>query len=106
MKRIPELDGLRGIAAVAIVLYHLWFLDIVMMGTAVNLFFVLSGYLITAIILRNGHSEGFLKNFYMRRGLRIWPIYYLTLFLLVAARAWLPQPGSLAGLPYYLTYTL
>ncbi len=105
MKRIPELDGLRGVASVAIVLFHLWFVQASWLGTAVDLFFVLSGYLITAIILKNLNAPGFLVNFSMRRGLRIWPIYYLSLFGLLAFRRWLPDPGTVEDLPYYLTYT-
>src|SRR5262249_12621797 len=69
------------------------------------LFFVLSGYLITNIILKYEESPHFIMSFYARRGLRIWPIYFLLLFVLVAVNCFLPHPYSLAGLPYYLTYT-
>ncbi len=51
MQRVKELDSIRGLAAVAIVIYHLWFPAIGVFGLAVDLFFVLSGYLITTIIL-------------------------------------------------------
>ncbi len=105
MRRIPELDALRGLAAMAIVAFHLNPIALFPGWTGVDLFFVLSGYLITGIILRHGQTRGFLATFYMRRGLRIWPIYYLTLFVLVAVNRYLPRPESLAGLPYYLTYT-
>lgn len=73
--------------------------------TGVDLFFVLSGYLITGIILKHGETKGFLKAFYVRRGLRIWPIYYLTLAALVLVNPYLPRPYSLESVPYYLTYT-
>ena len=43
MKRIKELDSIRGLAALVIVFYHLWFQNIGILGTAVDLFFVLSG---------------------------------------------------------------
>lgn len=105
MKRIPELDSLRGIAAIAIVVFHLNPQAFYPGWTGVDLFFVLSGYLITGIILKHGETKGFLMNFYARRGLRIWPIYYLTLFFLIAINRFLPQPESLASVPYYLTYT-
>lgn len=101
MKRIPELDGLRGIAALAVVVYHLDNRWLPWGWAAVDLFFVLSGYLITGIILRGGGGKGgeagFLKTFHVRRGLRIWPIYYLT----IAALAWTAPVGSLG---YFLTY--
>jgi peptidoglycan/LPS O-acetylase OafA/YrhL len=105
MKRIKELDSIRGLAALVIVFYHLWFQNIGILGSAVDLFFVLSGYLITTIILANAFSERFLFSFYMRRGLRIWPIYYLTLLAMVLIYPYLPRCGNLSDLPYYLTFT-
>lgn len=103
--RITELDGLRGLAAVTVVLFH-WAPKRFPGGwAAVDLFFVLSGYLITAIILRNGERPGFLKTFYLRRGFRIWPIYYLTVCFVAAMRLVLPKRVRWAGLPYTLTYT-
>ncbi len=70
-----------------------------------DLFFVLSGYLITAIVLDHGDSPRFLGVFYVRRGLRIWPIYYLVLGVLVAINGRIPRPEPLGSVPYYLTYT-
>jgi peptidoglycan/LPS O-acetylase OafA/YrhL len=105
MQRVKELDSIRGLASVAIVVYHLWLINIALLGAAVDLFFVLSGYLITSILLSHPPSERFLLAFYARRGLRIWPIYYLSLLALVAINRWTPRPGSLDGLPYFLTFT-
>jgi peptidoglycan/LPS O-acetylase OafA/YrhL len=104
MRRVPELDSLRGLASLLVVLYHSGFAA-EGGGFAVDLFFVLSGYLITRIILANGDRRGFLTAFYVRRGLRIWPIYYLTILVLVLAWPLLERPCVLEGLPYYLTYT-
>ena len=56
MQRVKELDSIRGLAALAIVVYHLWFPGSASSGLAVDLFFVLSGYLITTIILDNAHG--------------------------------------------------
>ena len=89
---IPAFDGLRGIAILAVVLYHCHprlegtFLEkfIVWGWSGVSLFFVLSGFLITGIILDSGASPRFYSNFYARRFLRIWPVYWLLLFLYYA----------------------
>ena len=105
MQRVKELDSIRGLAAIAIVVYHLWFIKITVLGAAVDLFFVLSGYLITSILLSNPPSERFLFSFYVRRGLRIWPIYYLALLALVVLNPYVAQPGPLDALPYYLSFS-
>jgi peptidoglycan/LPS O-acetylase OafA/YrhL len=105
MQRVKELDSLRGLAALVIVLYHLWFERFGILGASVDLFFVLSGYLITKIILSNTLTTHFLVTFYVRRGLRIWPIYYLLLLVLVVALPMVPSAGTLDDLPYYLTFT-
>lgn len=103
--RVPELDALRGLACLVILLYHFKPRAMPFGWAAVDLFFVLSGYLITGIILKYRDSRGFLFNFYARRGLRIWPIYYLTVLAIAALGPFLPKPTNMAGLPYYLTYT-
>jgi peptidoglycan/LPS O-acetylase OafA/YrhL len=105
MQRVKELDSIRGLAALAIVFFHLWFDRFGILGSAVDLFFVLSGYLITTIILNNALTDRFLLTFYVRRGLRIWPIYYLVLLALICFYPLLPTKETLGELPYYLTFT-
>jgi peptidoglycan/LPS O-acetylase OafA/YrhL len=86
---IPALDGLRGIAVSLVVFYHChtklgggWLSHFAEYGWAgVNLFFVLSGFLITGIILEGREDAHFFRNFYARRALRIWPVYVLLLLL-------------------------
>ncbi len=105
MRRMTELDAVRGLAAVVIVVYHLWFPHSGLLGTAVDLFFVMSGYLITSIILKQGDQPGFLVAFYMRRSLRIWPIYYLSLIVFLAINSTLATPYPTNGLLWFMTYT-
>lgn len=83
----PQLDALRAIAVSSVLVSHL----LVPNGAAhhgVRLFFVISGFLITGILLRQRDSEAQsfwqkAQTFYVRRSIRIWPTYYLV--LLVAA---------------------
>jgi peptidoglycan/LPS O-acetylase OafA/YrhL len=104
-RRVVELDGLRGLACLAILVYHFRPPLVPYGWSSVDLFFVLSGYLITTILIRHEGSPCLLRNFYVRRGLRIWPVYYVTIFTLVIVGPWLPRPSDWSGLGYYLTYT-
>ncbi len=97
---IPQLDGIRGIAVLVVMLQHVWghwstlFRAGILEGVikrgwiSVDLFFVLSGYLITGILLRgSGDRKSILKNFYLRRAVRIWPLYFTLLaFVFLATR--------------------
>lgn len=80
----PGLDALRGLAVLSVVFFHFFpnvaFLSWGWMG--VDLFFVLSGFLITSILLRPAEiNAAFLKHFYARRFLRIVPLCYTLLLL-------------------------
>lgn len=89
--RIPALDGVRGMAALMVLFCHFWFWDVwkgywwyevVHSGwLGVDLFFVLSGFLITGILLDSRDKAGYFKNFYWRRILRIFPLYYFAILL-------------------------
>jgi peptidoglycan/LPS O-acetylase OafA/YrhL len=105
LPRVRELDAIRGVAALAVVAYHLYPATFAWGRTGVDLFFVLSGYLITQILLRHQGSGRLLGAFYARRGLRIWPIYYLALLACVALNRLLERPSPVDGLIYYLTFT-
>jgi peptidoglycan/LPS O-acetylase OafA/YrhL len=119
-QRSPELDGIRGIAILAVLLTHCtplirpapashFVIALLTPGWAgVELFFVLSGFLITGILLRTKEASNYFRSFYARRFLRIFPIYYLTLssILLISTlspwmRSMLPS-SALQRAPYYL----
>jgi len=98
--RVAELDGLRGIAILLVVVFHftptsgpLYLLaHVFQIGWAgVDLFFVLSGYLITGILLDSAGRPHYYRNFLVRRSLRIFPLYYAC-FLLYAFLTFYPSP--------------
>lgn len=108
--RVPELDGVRGLAIAMILIFHcltvgrtdvlalkVWNLAVESLWIGVDLFFVLSGFLITSILIQSKVSLGSLKQFYLNRALRLFPAYYLV--LLVAAWLYLPAREALGGQP-------
>jgi peptidoglycan/LPS O-acetylase OafA/YrhL len=109
---IPELQGLRGIAVLAVVIYHChprltgtWVYDASLWGWAgVNLFFVLSGFLITSILLESRDKPSYFRNFYGRRALRIWPVYVLVLVVCYLNAPWFIGPPisvAIAAAPWW-----
>lgn len=89
----PALDGLRGFAILLVVLYHNFsFLPYLNYGwLGVDLFFVLSGFLITQILCTTVNSGNYFRNFYVRRVLRIFPLYYLFLILFLILLPLIPS---------------
>ncbi len=98
--RIPELDGLRGLAVFLVLIWHLntfapvpgskaAYLNALLRLTwsGVDLFFVLSGFLIGGILIDNRSKESFWGPFYKRRAVRILPIYFAWLALFFAFSA-------------------
>src|SRR6201993_2066847 len=98
-KKIPQLDAVRGIAILVVLVHNLSGFSFPPLSLATNygwmgvdLFFVLSGFLITGILLDAKGSANYFRNFYARRGLRIWPLYYLILlFMFVVVPLIRPQ---------------
>lgn len=92
-KRFLELDAVRGIAILIVIVHNAsgkytfpFVQRLVGSGwMGVDLFFVLSGFLITGILLETKESRDYFRNFYVRRCLRIWPLYYLLLFFMFVA---------------------
>jgi peptidoglycan/LPS O-acetylase OafA/YrhL len=105
-KNLPGLDGLRAIALAMVLLFHRGALLMGWIG--VQAFFVLSGYLITGLLVnaKNQPAARYFRNFYGRRAVRISPLYYavIALFAIAGQRGWL-RSGGLESLPYAATYT-
>ncbi|MEI2638657.1 MAG: acyltransferase [Microthrixaceae bacterium] len=81
MVRVSSLDGIRGLAVLFVLLYHASqpVISGFLLQSGVDLFFVLSGFLITTILLKTTDGPSYFRNFYGRRFVRIFPLYYLTL---------------------------
>ena len=126
--RIDGVDGARGIAILLVMMHHFSmyghgltpsgvFVDRLYERVAeagsigVDLFLVVSGFLITGILYDTKQSAGYFRNFYARRVLRIFPLYYcaLLLFLVVLPSLW-PQHWGLRMLthdaPWYWSYAI
>lgn len=117
-KHLPALDGIRGVAILLVLVFHLFdantyptanFLVVRLAElraacwVGVDLFFVLSGFLITGILFDTRLSKHYFRNFYARRALRIFPLYYGTLAV-VAVGALLFGCHLLPGFWYVVTY--
>src|SRR5688500_3242782 len=109
-RHMPSLDGLRAIAILAVLAYHAsvgaradgpigaWALTLAGGGwMGVDLFFVLSGFLITGILLETRGAEGWYRSFMLRRAPRILPLYYVTVLVLVAGSTLLTGTAGLEG---------
>lgn len=103
--QMPELDSVRGLAILMVIFYHCfyWSIDVAAFPRlerlfltslwtgrlGVNLFFVLSGFLITGLLVDSKNRSDYYKRFYIRRALRILPAYFATLAALaIAGTSW------------------
>ncbi len=116
-RHLKPLDGLRGFAILMVICSHAFSSNsesggklVRLMGVVlsygmfgVDLFFVLSGFLITGILVDTMGSEGYFSTFYRRRILRIFPLYYGVLFTLLALTPLLHLHWNGMG-PFLLTY--
>jgi peptidoglycan/LPS O-acetylase OafA/YrhL len=116
-EHVREFDGLRGIAILAVLVHHFWpssgalaaWSSLPHLGwVGVDLFFVLSGCLITGILLDTRGEPGSLRNFYARRVIRIAPLYYLVVvgaFLVIPRLQGSTEFAEQSGSPWwYLLY--
>lgn len=111
---LPGLNGLRAIAALSVVISHIsiasndfglgnhggWFFA----SYGVTIFFTLSGFLITFLLLKENEKQIIdIKKFYVRRILRIWPIYYLYLIIALIILV-ISYQINISSLPYYFFF--
>lgn len=111
MKRIPQLDGVRGLAIILVLFWHYggctfdgprgsfpWLGNILLRMTwsGVDLFFVLSGFLIAGILLDHRDTANYFRVFYLRRACRIVPLYFCVALTFIAV-----SHTALADLPRF-----
>jgi len=107
-KRVPNLDGLRGLAILLVLAHHVptssvdWVVRFQHHGShGVSLFFVISGYIVMTLMLRELRKSGGIdvRGFLVRRILRLWPLYYLVLLveagLVYVAQVYSPENQAL-----------
>jgi peptidoglycan/LPS O-acetylase OafA/YrhL len=113
-RHIPALDGLRGLAIILVYVYHygggthhsssklihgfVWLKSSGWIG--VDLFFVLSGFLITTILIGTRGNSNRVASFYVRRALRILPVFYVTALVLVCLTRALDAHWTLGHVAY------
>src|SRR5437763_720451 len=110
-RRTIELDGLGGLACLTVMFAHYFgevqhgFRFLTLDWVGVDVFFVLSGFLIGGILFDNRDSDTYFWTFYVRRGFRIFPIYYvvisvvLLLLWITSGRVW--SGTDMPALPYF-----
>lgn len=118
-RHLPSLDGVRGLAILMVMASHFFsgtphnrferFLNsgLAFGATGVDLFFVLSGFLITGILFDSQHESRFFQKFYARRALRILPLYYgvILVYVIVGLVRRQSSGGELLSLACYLQNT-
>ena len=120
---LPALDGYRGFAALCVTIYHCWlFTDaplgrgplralVASLGLGVEMFFVLSGFVLFLPVVRHGGRFGSLRAYARRRAARIFPAYFVALVIQAALAPWLAGvpspflgPGGLATFATHLLF--
>ncbi len=119
-ERMRELDSLRGVAIILVMAFQIFkragnfthnevlnsITNLTSIGwIGVDIFFALSGFLITSILLRTKNEKDYFKNFYARRVLRIFPLYFVTLTIILILMPVL-DPAFTAKIPSSLPYLL
>lgn len=110
LRRKPPLDGIRGVSAVWVMCFHYFYtlalpaplLLLAKYGwTGVELFFVLSGYLIATILHHHQKSPTLFSSFYGRRSSRIMPLFYASIALCYVINEWMLRAPNPVTVPYW-----
>lgn len=115
---LPGLNGLRALAAITVLISHIFDstfgnwglkkLELPLFTDGVTLFFVISGFLITYLLLQelNKTETINIPKFYLRRILRIWPIYYLYILIVIGVLFWFGKESEIIknSLFYYIFF--
>lgn len=90
--RVPALDGLRALAALAVIAHHTsgWRASAPLSTLAMDCFFALSGFLVGGLALDAMGEPGWQPRFWMRRALRIWPLYFVVCTILTVTDSSVP----------------
>lgn len=104
LSHVAPFDGIRGIGIFGVMIGHSFPLDTLSYAGIVDIFFVISGFLITSLLLQEHRSHGriSLRKFYARRTLRLFPLLYVVLITVFVAGVISKQAGWLEGTPYTL----
>jgi peptidoglycan/LPS O-acetylase OafA/YrhL len=123
VRKFGSLDGLRALSILGVIWFHSWWgtpyystlekLPVLRLGEwGVYVFFAISGFLITTLLFREREQFGeiSIRDFYIRRALRIWPLYYATIAIYVVIMLFFDHRAGRAPtffhyLPGFLTYT-
>jgi peptidoglycan/LPS O-acetylase OafA/YrhL len=99
---IPGFDGMRAFSAAIVMACHLSTPGFGLGWSGVSCFFVLSGFLITGILVDAKDTENYYAAFYARRALRILPAYYITIFAIIAIG--IARKSDISDWPYFVAY--
>jgi peptidoglycan/LPS O-acetylase OafA/YrhL len=104
LSHVAPFDGIRGFGILGVMIGHSFPLDTLSWAGIVDIFFVISGFLITTLLLQEHRGYGAidLRKFYARRTLRLFPLLYVALFTIFVAGVISKQAGWLEGTPYTL----
>ena len=104
----PDIDGLRAVAVVGVVVYHMQSVEFLPGGfLGVDIFFVISGFLITAIILTGIQEKTFsFKRFYIRRARRLLPAFFLVAIATLGAAYVFLEPTRMLDFTHSLVFSM
>jgi peptidoglycan/LPS O-acetylase OafA/YrhL len=110
LKYEPAFDGLRAVAIIFVFLGHAWESAFPGAWAGVDIFFVLSGYLITTLLANELSATGKIdyRNFYIRRILRLWPAFAVFLFVVILkiSMSASPKAGSFEAVAVSAVYLM